>query len=301
MPASARTEIDRLSRNLIQTMRGQSDARINRNVHNVETGVVLSLDPLQIMVNSNLSTPIVLGAGEVGVLPTEAISQGQTVIIIKTPNGQSVAMPVVPGYDLQPLTGSTGTNSPSSGGDPTVVQNEPAIGGPAGDRVINLALSYVGKKETGYNTDGGGKIDEWITKSGGSIGQPWCGYFAMSMYRESGVDDSGLANGYCPTIISKAQSQNMTRSQPVKGCMSVNPGHVTLYISGPINAATTVGGNQSDGVTTGVRNLTGDVFCVPASLVAGATTSNPGTGANANNQTPAQRAARNNAPPIYNT
>jgi hypothetical protein len=301
MPRTTRTAIEELGRVLASSMRGQADQRILRKVKGNELGRVLSINPLQIMVEGNITRPVILGANEVAVLPTENIIQGMAVMLLRTANDQIMALPAVPGYDLQPLTSGSGDEN-AGDGDPYAAAAEPAVGGPAGDRVIAKALSYVGTKETGTNTDGGGKIDEWITKSGGIVGQPWCGYFAKSMYREAGVDDEGIAHGATSTIVSNAQAKNrMTRTNPVKGCMAVtNPGpsgHVTLYISGPINAANTVGGNQSDGVTTGIRNLTGAYFCIPKALTEQTSTSEPNSEANADSDTPANRPNANRPRP----
>lgn len=288
------SEVDELGRLLTQAARSEADQRIMRNVKGTETGLVVSTDPLQIRVNGNISRPIVLGANEVAVLPTEVMVKGMAVILIRTVNDNVIAMPVVPGYDLQPLTGATGTADGEGDSPGYATQAEPAVGGPAGDRVINKALSYLGTKETGTNTDNGGKIDQWITACGLSPGPnaPWCGVFAYNMYKEAGVSDSGLAHPSCSTIISRAQSGGFAKSQPVKGCMAVTPAHVTLYISGPITAAECVGGNQSDAVTRGIRNLSGHVFAVPAALTQQASTTEPEAESGANSSTPASRNAR---------
>lgn len=175
-------------------------------------------------------------------------------------------MPLIPGVQASRPPGQGGL--PYPGGSDQSSYPTTSAGGPAGERVIAKALSYVGTKETGNNTDNGGKIDEWQANFGIS-NQPWCGCFAGSMFREAGVNDENFGHPYTGTITARAKAAGKHRTaNPVKGCYAVKgTQHVTLYIGGPIHQADCVGGNQSDAVTRVTYDLRGWDFAIPSALL----------------------------------
>lgn len=274
MPRPARAPETDFARSITNQVRRQADQRIHRNVREIDTGVVASISPLKIRPRSHATTNITLEAGDVAIVPGIPLFKGQNVILARTAGGDFIVLPVVPGNDWAPGETRRGTTGgvDSGPGATTAV----GLSGPAGDRVIQVALSYVGVSESplGSNT-GHPKIDEWHARwSNGPVA--WCGEFADAMYFEAGVDDEGLGSPSTQAIYDKAKADNKLRDRPVKGAFIVSPSnHVTLYISGPMNNALTVGGNQGAGaVTSNNRDVSGWGIAVPNSVWNEATAEN---------------------------
>lgn len=263
---------EEFSKRLIELVRGQADDRIGRKTKTVERGIVSSISPLQIRPRLNTIDGIIYNAGEFDVISNTPLELNQIVSILTTASDNIVILPLIPGTQLAAPPVATGTQGPS-GTDPddTTALPIPGVGGPAGTRIINKALSYVGKvHETGENTDSGGKIDEWEDRWGLS-NEPWCGMFADAMYFEAGVDDEGFGDPFTGNITARAKAAGKhSTTNPVKGCFAVHgTQHVTMYIGGPIHQADCVGGNQSDGVTRVTYDLRGWDFAIPSALLEG--------------------------------
>ena len=168
------SNFDILTRELVGHIRSEADKRIMRNVKTVELGLALSNNPLRIQTGRQMIRPIILEADEVAVIPGLPIQQGQKVMLFRSVEDVVLAIPLIPGTDLAEAPSFTGTPT-GTGTDPnnTVVQSEPSIGGPAGERVIAKALSYVGITESPPGSNGnGGKINEWQDRWGMGLG-PW--------------------------------------------------------------------------------------------------------------------------------
>lgn len=275
--------VDKLGRELVDQIRQQADRRIDRVNKEFDLGVVMSTNPLQIQAQQFTTRPVILNAGDVLVLPGVPVTQGGTVALVKTRSNETIAFPVILGSDIQEAPTFSGSTQAGTDPNNTSVQSEPSVGGPAGERVIAKALSYLGVKETGTNTDGGGAIDGWQTRWGLS-NEPWCGCFADAMYKEAGVNDDGIGSPSTSTIYSTALAAGKIRSTPVKGCMAVKTpgahGHVTLYIDGPVEAANCIGGNQGDAVTKRTYDIRGWFYCTPSAILVDANASSASTTSN---------------------
>jgi hypothetical protein len=258
---------------LIDRMRRESDGRYIRQAKEFDLGLVTSMNPLQIQPRALTTTPVILNADDVLVIPGVPIEQGMTVALVRTRNNETIAFPIIIGKDIAPPPSFSGTPA-GVGTDPnsTVVLAEPSVGGPAGERVIAQALYYasIGVKENPAGSNGdGGKINEWQDAWGMGRG-PWCGAFADAMFREAGVNDDGIGNPSTLTIYNTAKAAGQVYDRPIKGCFAVKTpgahGHVTLYIDGPLEAANCVGGNQGDAVTKRVYDIRGWYYCIPDAL-----------------------------------
>jgi len=287
-----------LGRALVDMARRQADARIGRGVKTVELGRVVSRSPIQVAPFSGAVNNLVLDADDLAILPGLPLEKGQTVVLVRTITDEVVAMPLISAIDYAEAPQFSGTDGPA-GTDPnnTTAQGDATVSGPAGERVIAKALSYVGTKESPDGSNRGTKIDEW-SQRWGLLGVAWCGTFVDAMYYEANVDDEGIGDPYTGNITSRAKSLGRHRtSNPVKGCFAVKgTQHVTLYISGPMEAAKCVGGNQSNGVTVVTYDIRGWDLCVPqaitrnASSTASSNTSGGSTGS-ASPRTSTQRAS----------
>jgi hypothetical protein len=150
-----------------------------------------------------------------------------------------------------------------------------------GEKVIAKARSYVGRTEKplGSNSDGGGPIDRWQAAYG-LRRVPWCGCAVGGWYRESGVDDDGLAHPATQVMYDRARAQGAIVSSPIPGCMFVYPGIHTGIVVRDLGGGVveTIEGNTSDSVAYRRRAYgpgTGLYFIAPKAIRVGAKPSAP--------------------------
>lgn len=149
------------------------------------------------------------------------------------------------------------------------------------EKIVQIAKSYIGQREISGNK---GFIDPNFDKKmrgvGFYTGAPWCGFFAMLVWKESGVD-LALLSPASRQIIEKATKAKNWHTKPVPGAVVVwasfkngkrlTTGHIGVVTE--VNADgvgySTIEGNTTDkggreGIMVAVRNrhLTQDKWTV---------------------------------------
>lgn len=143
-----------------------------------------------------------------------------------------------------------------------------------GQKVALAAMRHLGVTEDpwGSNTDDGGPIDAWemIYRL---HAEPWCAMFAGAMYREAGVDDSGLIDPGTAVICQRSDRMGAWwRGGPVPaGALWVRCGfHVEIVLADEGNGVlANIGGNVNQGVRRTWRRISDGRIVVPPQVSVG--------------------------------
>ena len=125
-----------------------------------------------------------------------------------------------------------------------------------GQKVARRASLYVGESESPSGSNRGRNIDRWQKPWNIGYGWPWCGAFADSMYRESGVNDDGIGHPSTGVMYERAQKAGAIVAHPVPGAYILWPGkHVGICadFSPDGKNVATYEGNSGDAVRQRVR------------------------------------------------
>jgi uncharacterized protein (TIGR02594 family) len=105
----------------------------------------------------------------------------------------------------------------------------PLAGGPAAQRMVQLAQAEIGVSETGGNNESP-RIREYRTATAGAENTPgpWCAYFVSWLAKEAGapIGAGGNGTGYVPTL--KAWAQQEDRYSDF-GTTPPKPGDIVIF------------------------------------------------------------------------
>ena len=151
--------------------------------------------------------------------------------------------------------------------------------------IKEIAKSYIGQREISGNKGFVDKdFDKKMRGAGFYTGAPWCGFFAMLVWKEA-KQDLKLLSASSKTLIEKATKAGNWHSKPIEGAVVVwatfkngkrqSTGHIGIVTDVDSNGInySTVEGNTTDkggreGIMVSVRNrhLTPDKWTVDNGL-----------------------------------
>lgn len=147
-----------------------------------------------------------------------------------------------------------------------------------GQKVVNVAVKYLGVAEKGENTDYGGWIDSiqrrWGMGRGTNLGaQPWCGMALDAWFDEAGVSDSGICHPATATMYARARQLGFYWKGgriPVGALWIKNGVHACLVVRDNGNGSVfCIDGNSSDRVQYSTRPTRGSgiLIAIPPAIL----------------------------------
>jgi hypothetical protein len=282
-----------LARELISQMRQQAGREVTKGAPMPEMGIVTKESPLQIKPAFTGRTSAgtskgsyTLTAKDILARSDESLSSGDVVILVPVKGGYWYAQKVRSGEQAPSNAdgGQRGSDTTASTPDPVNANPDEPIPTDleAGEKIVEVARRFTGMRGSGspnsYLSGSGASVAAWCNDVIGSGGLTlWCAVFTSKVYELANVD-----MGACRSASVATQAANGTDlgNNPVMGCLACRGGdHVMIYISGGIQNALIIGGNQgmggaggssNNGVTEVRRNLTGHKFVAPPGLLRGA-------------------------------